>query len=213
MASSAVHSLDVNCKVHKVSWQYVSDNSRVFACYAQNLAVVARDAVTNVIMSDRNDDDIRIIGISEQICHFIPQEFDKFFANIEGLSISQSHLKEIKKDDFKQFPNVTELKFVRNDLEVLDSDVFEFTPKLVFLSVDFNKIKVIGLNTFDSVPVIRGIYAKKNVCIDDRSDYQPGTNFLIALARRDCVVWNAAGLSTLPVTFLLMSAAVTHLVI
>lgn len=187
----SVEALDIKCKTHRVEWMYVSDSSRVLACYDENLAVTSRESVTNVTLRGYSYDDVKIIGIAEQICHFIPQNFDNFMKNVEGLSISQSHLKEIKKDDFRQFPNIIELKFVKNDIKELDNDLFEYTPNLKFLSLDFNKIIVVGLNTFDNVPLIKGVYVKRNNCIDKRSDYQPETSFVIDVMKQKCVTNNA----------------------
>lgn len=78
----------------------------------------------------------------------MPKGIGKFFPGISGLSISQSKLKVIDKDDLQPFDRLVVLYLGNNDLESLSSDLFDYNPLLRDLFV-YNKLKSIGSNIFN----------------------------------------------------------------
>jgi len=96
----------------------------------------------------------------------IPQGLAITFQNVKGLTITESHLKNIKKQDIADFKLLDRINISDNLIEFLPGDLFEGLENLKEISFHSNKLKIIEPNILD------GLNDLKLVNISDNPNYQ-----------------------------------------
>lgn len=160
-----VFSLDITCSFKKVNWKFIGEH---YQCQVAGLKVItAGENVDNIIgdhLADHSYVDVKSISIDDQVCHFVPERFDKFFVNIEGLQIMSSALKVITQDDLKQFPHLKVLNLYKNELSLAPADLFVNAPGIKWINFNDNQIRFIGAQIFD-LAELEEIRFDGNLCI------------------------------------------------
>lgn len=174
-------SLKVTCNYRVVAWSFIEDH---YQCHISELRVVSQDEVVDSIQGEHlpgnADDDVKSITIDNQVCMFMPQKFDSFFRNIEGIQISTSNLESISQADLKPFPNLKQLVLNSNEIVELSADLFEFNPKLIFLDFSNNNILFIPENIFSPIENLESVDFTDNGCIDSRAEIQEIVREIVA---------------------------------
>lgn len=177
------------CIIKSDNWEHIGVH---YKCSVPGINSTTENDVASELRVDYGKltnityDDIRVVDIYLKFCFYVPLGIDAFFKRLEGLSISRSRLREIKKSDFQQMPKLKFLKVFGNEIESLADDVFEFTPDMKWLSIWDNKIASIGLSTFDRTPIIERISLTWNSCINESSENREMTIRLIAKLKVRC---------------------------
>jgi hypothetical protein len=136
-----LHAINLECKFEDRDWGTVKGT----VCIASNVNITSRQTVTSVNgQSNFDGSNYKMIDIQNQVVNFIPEGLEKFFPNIEGLSITASKLKRVGKKDMQQFPKLKILYLSSNDLEFLPSDLFEGNLELRSFAVFANPFTHFG---------------------------------------------------------------------
>lgn len=180
-------SLKVTCNYRIVAWSFIKDH---YQCHISELRVDSPDEVVDSIdgehLSGNADDDVKSIAIENQVCMFMPQKFDSFFKNIEGIQISTSNLESITQADLKPFPNLKQLILNSNKIVELSADLFEFNKKLIFLDFSHNNILLIPENIFSPIENLESIDFSENVCISKTGYNEAGIQEIVSEIVADC---------------------------
>lgn len=99
---------------------------------------------------------------------FLPRGIEKFFPQVQGISISNSKLKSITKHDLEAFKDLKEFFLQQTELEALEKDVFEFNGELRGVSIKNNsKLRLVGEDILDSLSKLEVVNFQFNQCIDE----------------------------------------------
>lgn len=177
------------CIIRTDNWEHIGEH---YKCSVPGINSTTENDIAKELTVDYGKftnvtyDDIKVVDIYLKFCFYVPLGINAYFKNIEGLSISKSRLREIKKNDFEEMPKLKFLKVFGNEIETLDDDVFDFTPSIKWLSIWDNKIQKIGQATFDRTPLVERISLTWNKCINESSEDRNMTVRLIAKLKVRC---------------------------
>lgn len=158
--------VDINCNfsVYKIK------NVEFYACSV--------DAGLNVTIGDRTILDItgnHIEGrttlalaklvIKKQIVDVIPRPLAAYVPKLHILSITESKLTVLTRDDLKGLKSLEQLYLGGNFIEVLLPNTFEFTTRLTIISLRQNKLKNIASNIFAPLKGLVSVHLDLNPCI------------------------------------------------
>jgi hypothetical protein len=116
--------------------------------------------------------DVKLINIDNQPYNKIPQGIEKFFPNLQGISVKDCKVENITKADLEPFPNLKYLTMNANFLEVLERHLFNSTLDLVLIDFSWNRLRHVGLNILNSLDKLKVAFFNSNDCIDE--DYAHG---------------------------------------
>lgn len=152
---------NLNCVFNNQSWSFHK------TCVVENIFIMdSSQTVTSINEHTQVDhDDVKGLLIESQTVKFFPRGVEKFFPNLEDISIYFSKLQSIKKADLKPFKNLQALRLFNNDLEELDGDLFEFNRQLRIIDFDHNKLKSIGSELLTELKKLEQAHFRHNVCI------------------------------------------------
>lgn len=100
---------------------------------------------------------------------YIPKGIEQFFSNIFYISIKDTGLAVIRKNDLKPFPKLQWLFLSRNQLKTLNSGLFRHNPKLNLLGLEGNQLNSIAADIFDPIEDLQQADFRDNVCIDSQA--------------------------------------------
>lgn len=83
-----------------------------------------------------------------------PGSLQSFFPNLESLSVYNSGVQELKKEDLKGLNRLKHIVFRDNKLEILESDLFSELPLLISINLIGNKLQVIEEDFFIGNPLL-----------------------------------------------------------
>jgi Leucine-rich repeat (LRR) protein len=159
-----LEAIDLQCRFKYDYWGLLDGP----ACWTSNVNITSRQIITSVNgQSNFNGLDYNLMQISNQSVTFIPESLEKFFPNIEGLSITWSNLTKLEKKDMQQFPNLKILFLSGNKLEFLPGDLFEGNLELQIFSLYNNPITHIGHNLVTPLKKLESAIFPKCSCVDE----------------------------------------------
>lgn len=167
-----VASLTLNCKYSSPGWgAKVGDP---YACQLLNLDVTSPTAVATVVTGkhhgSRTHANVRSLQVySSPNMTYIPKGIEQFFKNIFSVSIKETGLAVIRKNDLKPFPRLRYLFLSRNQLKTLNSGLFLHNPKLNMLSLEGNQLNSIAADIFDPIEDLQQADFRDNVCINSQA--------------------------------------------
>lgn len=155
-----------------------------YCCYVEKYFSTSRDnrEISEVIgehMNGKNHDRVEIIDIYEKETIFFPRGISKFFKNLQTVSILNSKLQRITKNDLKEFGDkLIKLKLAGNQLKVIEADLFEFNKNLEEIYLQRNQIIHIDLRTFDKLEKLKWLHIGENLCWTARDGNGYGRDFI-----------------------------------
>jgi len=187
-----VDAIEIDCKL--TSWWL---NHHGYACEVLSINLASSDDseltnVTGAHESGYSNDDVEYYfqNVATEL-KFFPQSITKFFKNVRDVTIRNTKITAITKEDLKIFgEQLRRLTFEKNNLEVIDADLFDYTPNLEYISLTNNKIKHVGSGIFNNLQKLTRLYYHDNPCTSD-SDYaynRAGVIKLIATLESRCKV-------------------------
>lgn len=100
--ATTLNCLEINCNFQIVEWENMG---LVYTCSVMNLTVTTPNenvtAIIGVHTTGESNNDVKKLNINRQTCEFLPQGFEKFFPNLEGIRVAQSGLVSLKVRAFK----------------------------------------------------------------------------------------------------------------
>jgi Leucine rich repeat len=159
--------ISLECEYNTANWLHLGN---VYYCEAKVGQLNAGHAVTGVSgnhASGKTNDDVKAIQIMNQALDFIPRDVNKYFKNIQGLSMWNAKLKVISKFDLQQFPELRSFYINGNPIEAVEGDLFSYTKKLRLVALENNKITSVGANLFSDLKDLRALFFQYNSCLSE----------------------------------------------
>lgn len=141
-----------------------------YKCTASNFSSV--NEATNLLIVNGNHEEaltnqnVDVLIIKNMTCHYLPNDMDIHFPNVNHLDITNSGLKVITKNNMKMFPRLKYLYIRQNPIKTLPSQLFEHNQQLQFINLSDNKIKFIDADVFDVISSLISVNLERNDCID-----------------------------------------------
>jgi Leucine-rich repeat (LRR) protein len=129
---------------------------------------------------------VKSVRFESQTMNFMPKGLEKLLPQIERISIYNSNLKEIKKEDLAPFPMLKNLWISDNDLETLPSNLFEANPELIYVQFTYEKLKYVGENILSPLKKLEYADFSDNPCIDKHAASKEEIPALIAELQDKC---------------------------
>lgn len=184
---SNCRALDLQCSINVDNWGHLVFGN---ACEVAGAVITAPNETVNTINNQTSSyydgRNFIIFTINRQTVNYMPKGIGKFFPGISGLSIIQSKLKVIDKDDLQPFDRLVVLYLNGNELETLSGDLFDHNPLLRDLFVNGNKLKSIGSKIFTKLTLLEYADFDDNICINDRAPSQLWIPAFIEKLRQQC---------------------------
>lgn len=131
------------------------------------------DEITSVVgthESNKTNENVGVLILENQICHYLPSRFDEHFNNnVYHLDVKNSSLLAVDQSTMKMFMKLKIIYLRGNLIEEIPPNLFTFNRYLEFINFDDNKIKKINGNAFNNLPNLVSISLERNVCIDSFS--------------------------------------------
>ena len=163
---SFLSAFELQCQIEQKESHFLPGPS----CIVQNLTILCKDRVSAISILNRHyiiqSNKVKIIEFKNQDIRFFPSGMERFFKNLEAISMINSPLNEIKKNDIEVFRKLKKLLVENCELETLDSNLFDSNKKLRLISFKGNKLKVIGDKIFVSLKQLNFLDLRNNHCID-----------------------------------------------
>lgn len=122
-------------------------------CYVRNLDVRTPHQDIESVNGNATEvvKDVLGIFIEDEVCHFIPQGWSKFFTQVIAFGVRNSQLQRLSKFDLQPFPNIIRFTVYGAQLEVLQADVFTYNTKLVSITINDDNLMNIGSSLLDNL--------------------------------------------------------------
>jgi hypothetical protein len=126
---TVVNSIDLHCEYHKNFW---TPFGSLKECLVRNLTVsTPHKNIASVGNHFVNNDEVKSFHIYDSpSCLYIPFGIEKFFSNIEVLSVNFCGLKIVTKEDLKPLKHLRGLYLQHNEIEILGNDLFAHNPEI-----------------------------------------------------------------------------------
>lgn len=158
----------VSCTYRKSNWNGAVTGEN-YQCFVDDLRVEKdterADSVGGKHSPGKTHGDVRSIFIEKSQAHYWPKGVEKFFRNIEGITVQDSTLKALTQEDLKGFSQLKELFIKNNKLTTLHSGLFDFNPKLKFISFSTNYLRSIPADLIDPIEDLDELRFAYNVCV------------------------------------------------
>ncbi|KAG5668063.1 hypothetical protein PVAND_016019 [Polypedilum vanderplanki] len=113
----------------------------------------------------KNNDNVQAFYLSDALeLQKFPTGIDKIFKNLSMISITNTKLKEITKEDLKVFPNLKNLHIYGSQIKILKEDLFENNLKVEVLWLSDNKISHIDSKSFSKLNNLNVLLLSGNDC-------------------------------------------------
>ncbi|CAG9811217.1 unnamed protein product [Chironomus riparius] len=97
------------------------------------------------------DPDVTFVEFRDCNCPKVPQGLTKAFPNLKVLSICNSKLKDISKDDMAEYKNLHKFICHKNEVDFLPGELFEGFEDLTYIKFTGNKLGEIEPNLLDEL--------------------------------------------------------------
>ena len=142
----------------------------IYKCKARNLNVQSdNERITEVIgepKDQKSSQDVQILIIENQVCQYLPKDFDSHFPEVYHLDVNNCGLKNVSSEEMKMFPKLKHLYIRSNPIEVLPEGLFQHNLFLEFINLNDNKIKHVGANIFEPLTLLAILSFERNICFD-----------------------------------------------
>lgn len=168
-----IQALEVYCACGNSSYA-AGLKETVYSCYVNNMNITSQtETVTDVIRkheAKHTNSEVTLLMIHNQTCHQFPQKLGSFFVNVEGLEVIRSKLKTVTTASFSDFKNLEYLNLKKNNIESLPEGLFDHNTLLKTVIICCNKLKIINANIFDSLPNLKHVDLRQNICVHMKSN-------------------------------------------
>lgn len=138
--------------------------------------------------SFKSNSDVSYFESTGKTMNYFPRKLEKFFKNLEIISINSANLSEISKEDIKVFTKLLSLSLPSNNIEVINADLFKFNPQITQLNLNYNKIKLVSSGAFDNLIKLEFLGFAQNLCysglVQAMLNHTKMTNFIKEIDKR-----------------------------
>lgn len=134
-----------------------------------------------------NTDEVKSFHIYDSPhCLYIPFGIEKFFANIEVLTVQFCGLKIVTKEDLKPLRHLRGLYLQNNEIEILGNDLFKHNPEIQEINLCDNKLKNVAVGVFEPLKNLQKVEILRNLCIDLSAIKSNEVEILIRNVKEKC---------------------------
>jgi len=185
-----IESADLDCNYDNLNYPPFGS---FYCCKIQNnLNITSRFLSTigsakGTHNAGKSNDDVMSITADRKNIQYFPNGMEKFFKNINAITILYCRLKKLTQEDLMLFMELLILNLMGNDIEVLEEDVFAFNNNLSQIYLNDNKLIKIDENAFKNLDTLTHLNLKNNLCIDKQAINNPtGVKEVIEEAQNQC---------------------------
>lgn len=166
------------------AWRFTDRGLRFIA---KNVTVKqTQTSITSINGYNEILPNVKILTIRNQTVHFIPEDIEKFFPELQGIEIFNSSLKVLEQKDLKPFVKLRELWLNQNKLETLSADLFKFNTELRMIVLNKNRIMSIGKYILVPLTKLEIANFNNNNCIDKYAGFPHQMHELFIQIERNC---------------------------
>jgi hypothetical protein len=147
----------------------------MYACNAENLTTTLNDRYVTEISGNHlpgmNNKDVRFLSIFHQNCHFIPKDIDKFFPNLEDLTIRKSNVQFLMTGDLDGLNKLKTFDVASNPIDHIGQDFFSGHSSITSISFESCHIKKVDFGAFNDLKNLSSMNFEYNECIDMTKDF------------------------------------------
>lgn len=129
----------------EIECAFACSNSGLYSCYVDEISITEINIEIIGFKGEhkpgKTNDDIVGIWISNTIVEYFPRNLQKFFPNMQIVTITRCGLKEISRDDLAGLKKVVVIDLRGNKLMALPDDLFVGMPKLSKINFNENQIE------------------------------------------------------------------------
>lgn len=107
---------------------------------------------------------------SSPALEFLPRDIQKFFPNLEKISISNTGLKIITSDNLRNFTKLKSLILRNNKLNELDYELLKFNPNIEEIDLSGNDLKYLGKNILKPLESLKKFDISNNICANETAN-------------------------------------------
>lgn len=108
--------------------------------------------------------DVNGILFKSQHMPLFPRRIEKSFPNIQVITVFNTTLREISRDDIRPFADLRDLDLTSNNIQSITSDLFEDNNKVRSVTLHFNPLKHVGHQAFEKLPELRILHLRNTTC-------------------------------------------------
>jgi len=163
----------------------------MYSCNAENLTTSWNDRnVTEISgkhLPGMDNKDVKFLSIFHQNCHFIPRNLDRFFPNLEDLTIRKSNIQFLLTGDLDGLNKLKTFDVASNPIDHVGEDFFSGHSSITSISFHYCNIKKVDFGAFNDLKNLSNIDFEFNECIDTTQNFNknnPATNFFTQVYSR-----------------------------
>jgi hypothetical protein len=141
-----------------------------YACNAEHFESTFKDrTVTNVTgehKSGRNNDNVKMIFMEHQNCHYIPRKLSEFFKNLEVIYIKHSNVQHLLSGDLDGLDHLHTLDLSNNPIDHISDNFFKNHESLREISFENCHVKKVDEGALDMLTNLHSANFRHNECID-----------------------------------------------
>ncbi|KAL7013373.1 hypothetical protein ACKWTF_015359 [Chironomus riparius] len=170
------NSTDVSCVYDTFSF---GKTGHQYGCFVSNKLNIVHKQLTSVKVTsgshkaDRSNDDVFGFYAGNRNTQYFPKGLDKFFKNLNTISIYNGPLSELTQDDLRPYSKLENLYLYSNIIEVLEAGVFDNNKLLVTISLKNNRLVHVDENVFNNLNNLQFLFFELNPCLDKNIENNP----------------------------------------
>ena len=138
--------MKLQCNFHHWNWSY---GQVLYTCFVNHSLLTEKNVeifeICGQHLKDKTNNDVSAIYFSNtSTVEFFPKGLPKMFPNLRAMTLRQTGLKEITRDNLVGFENLHVLHIQENSLSSVPDDLFEGMNSLVKISFRNNKINKVS---------------------------------------------------------------------
>lgn len=163
----------------------------MYSCNAENVTTTWNNRYVTEIsgkhLPGMENKDVKFLSIFHQNCHFIPKNLDRFFPNLEDLTIRKSNVQFLMTGDLDGLNKLKTFDVASNPIEHIGEDFFSGHSSITSISFHFCNIKKVDFGAFNDLKNLSSIDFEDNECIDTTKNFNkrnPASDFFTQVYSR-----------------------------
>lgn len=170
------------------------DTEYGYACEAESISITSKSdrfltETRGKHLEGKTDCDVKYF-LTSATSHYLPQNLEVLFPNLDTIWINKANLKDITSEDLKPFGSRLVNFWLTNDyVEVLDGDLFDYTPNIEWAHFHYGSLRHVDKGIFSKLKKLKTLTFKWQPCLYEEivTEKTPsGINSLISKLESKC---------------------------
>lgn len=141
----------------------------------QSTGALCVENVTARHLPGKSNNDVIGISFQRQFMRRIPCGIQTSFQNLQVVTVFETQLMSIAREDIRQFPSLRDLDLTSNRIQSIPRDLFKDNRLVRSVALNLNPLKHVAHQTFDNLPELRILSLLRSNCIDRNSNTREET--------------------------------------